>query len=163
MNDLAIVIFSCDKNEELWPICHHFINKYWPNHPNIYLLTESVKSPLFNTISIPYELDKWTIRIRESLKTIKENKVIFICDDCFINDTVNINKLEECMNILDKEEDLANINFELAFDQNDKDTIYYGYKEKTEQSLFILSLLCGIWNCRKCNHVICICNYIFSS
>ena len=100
MNDLAIVIFSCDKNEELWPICHHFINKYWPNHPNIYLLTESVKSPLFNTISIPYELDKWTIRIRESLKTIKENKVIFICDDCFINDTVNINKLEECMNIL---------------------------------------------------------------
>ena len=84
MNDLAIVIFSCDKNEELWPICHHFINKYWPNHPNIYLLTESVKSPLFNTISIPYELDKWTIRIRESLKTIKEKKVINIYNNYII-------------------------------------------------------------------------------
>ncbi len=145
MNDLAIVIFSCDNNEELWPIWYHCINKYWKDHPNIYLLTETKSSDLFKTISCPYSLDKWTVRIRESLNIMKEQKIIFICDDCFIKENVNIDKLNKCIEILDKEKDLASINFELSFDQNDKDTKYDGFKEKTKESLFILSLLCGIW------------------
>ena len=145
MNDLAIVIFSCDNNEELWPVWYHCVNKYWSNHPNIYLLTETKSSDLFKTISCPYELDKWTVRIRESLNIIKEKKIIFICDDCFIKEPVNIDKLNRCIEILDKEENLASINFELAFDPNDKDTIYDGFKEKTKESAFILSLLSGIW------------------
>ena len=145
MNDLAIVIFSCDNNEELWPVWYHCVNKYWSNHPNIYLLTETKSSDLFKTISCPYELNKWTVRIRESLNIIKEKKIIFICDDCFIKEPVNIDKLNKCIEILDKEESLASINFELAFDPNDKDTIYDGFKEKTKESLFILSLLSGIW------------------
>jgi len=145
MEELAIVIFSCDKNEELWPIFHHFLNKNWPNHPNTYLFTESKTSNLFNTITIAYKLDKWTKRIRQSLNKIKENKIIFICDDCFINKEVNIPKLKEALNILDNKY-IANINFELSFEKGDAKSIYKGFKRKTENSRITVSLLCGLWN-----------------
>ncbi len=52
MDDLSIVVFSSDVNEELWPIFHYYLNKYWPNHPRAYLLTESKHSSDFITSSI---------------------------------------------------------------------------------------------------------------
>ena len=74
MNDLAVVCYSCDKNEEVWPIYKKCIDKYWPNHPNIYLLNETKKCDYMNTICYDYDLDHWTIRIRKSLEQIKEEE-----------------------------------------------------------------------------------------
>lgn len=146
MNDLAIVIFSCDKNEELWPIFRTLLNKYWPNHPKAYLLTETKSSSLFGTIVYNYDLQYWTLRIRECLKLIDKTKVIFICDDVFLNAPVNIKKLNKCIELLDNNPNLASINFEMFYDPKDIDTKYYGFRQKTPNSLFVLSFLCGIWN-----------------
>lgn len=144
MNELAIAIYSCDKNEEVWPVFYHCLNKYWNNHPNIYLLTETIKCPYMNTISLDYDLDHWTTRIRNSLKMIKEKYVIFISDDLFLNDEVNIEKLLKCINIL--ENDIySGIQFELSWHENDSDCKYEGFKYKGPNSLYRLSLLCGIW------------------
>ena len=145
MDDLAIVVFSCDKNEELWPIFLHFLDKNWPDHPKTYLFTESIFSPLISTITHPCKIKHWTRRIRKSLMDIKENKVIFICDDCFLNKTVNVDKLKRCYEILDKD-NVASINFEISFDPNDASCEYEGFKKKTNKSRIVLSLLCGIWN-----------------
>ena len=113
MNDLAVVVYSCDKNEEVWPIYKKCIDKYWENHPNIYLLTETITSPLFISITKNYDLDHWTARIRNSLKDIKEKYVIFMSDDIFMNDYVNINKLNKCIDILNNNK-YSLIQFELS-------------------------------------------------
>ena len=145
MKDLAVVVYSCDKNEEVWPIYKKCIDKYWKNHPNVYLLTETISSPLFISITKNYDLNHWTTRIRNSLKDIKEKYVIFMSDDIFINDYVNINKLDKCLDILNNNKYSA-IQFELSWSNKDIESEYNGFKIKTKESPYKLSLLCGIWN-----------------
>ena len=133
----------------MWPIFSICLNKYWPNHPRVYLLTETKTSPLIDTICYNYPLNKWTTRIIKSLNDIKESKVVFICDDVFLNDYVNIDKLKYCLKILDKEPNAAYINFEMSFNYYDVFCQYNGFKKKTKDSDFRLSLLCGIWDKKK--------------
>lgn len=143
MNNLAIVVYSCDKNEEVWPAFRTCLNKYWVDHPVVYLLTETISYPYFNTICYDYDLGYWTKRIRASLKDVKEDKIIFICDDCFLDKEVNLKKLSKCLQILD--DGYSNIQFELYSDPNDIDSVYPGFREKTEKSEYRISLLCGLW------------------
>ena len=145
MDDLSIVVFSTDNNEELWPIFHHYLEKYWPNHPRTYLLTESKHSSLFITIGINIPFERWSARIREALKIIPDSRVLFISDDCFLNTIVNISKLDRSCNILN-DEMVANINFELSSEISDKDSNFLGFKIKDKSSSNRLSFLCGIWN-----------------
>ena len=145
MDDLSIVVFSSDQNEDLWPIFHYYLNKYWPNHPRTYLLTETKHSFDFITIGINTPVERWSARVREALKIIPDEKVIFISDDCFLNAEVNISKLLKCINILN-DENIANINFKLSIDDTDINSNYPGFKIKQNNSNNRLSFLCGIWN-----------------
>ncbi len=145
MDDLSIVVFSCDANEELWPIFHHYLNKYWPNHPRTYLLTESKHSSDFITIGINTPFERWSARIREALKIIPDGKVLFIADDCFLNGAVNLPKLEKCCSILN-DETIANINLLLSSDVNDNICNYLGFKIKEKNSSNRLYFRSGIWN-----------------
>lgn len=147
MNDLAIVCFSCDKNEEVWPTFIQCLDKYWPNHPTTYLLTETLTFPLMNTICFDYNLNQWSTRIYKSLETIKEDKIIFICDDCFLNAPINLEKLKRALYII--KDDVANVNFELSFIKEDMPCVYEGFKYKPFQSMCRLSFLCGLWDRKK--------------
>ena len=148
MNNLAIVIFSCDKNEELWPIFYHCLNKYWNNHPKTYLLTETIQSSYFDTINYNYDVEQWSKRIRYSLNDIKEDNIIFICDDCFLDKEVNLEKLEKSIEILEND-GYSNIQFELCYDGADIDSKYPGFKDKTIYSAYKFSFLCGLWKKEK--------------
>ena len=154
MDDLAIVCFSCDLNDEVWPTFMTCLNKYWPNHPTTYLFTESLNSPLMKTINHDLELDKWTTRMYLSLQDIAEEKILFICDDCFLDNYVNLKKFRECYDLLDKDDNIAYINLELSFDPNDLDCDYIGFKKKGPDSSFKLSLLCGLWDKKKLMNIL---------
>ena len=147
MNDLAIVCFTCDNNEELWPTFYTCLEKYWPNHPQVYLLTETLNYPNMKTINYNYDLDHWTTRIYKSLEEIKENNILFICDDCFLNAPVNIEKLEQALLLL--KENVACINLELSFLEEDEDSPFEGFKFKPVGAPCRLSFLCGLWNREK--------------
>lgn len=152
MDDLAIVCFSCDKNDEVWPTFKILLDKYWPNHPETYLLTETINSPLMKTINYNYSLDQWTTRIIRSLQDIEENIILFICDDCFLDNYVNIEKLKKCIELI--KDNVACVNLELSFDSNDIECEYLGFKKKGPNSSFRLSLLCGIWDKQKLINVL---------
>lgn len=145
MKNVAIAVFSCDNNDELWPAFMHCLDKYWPNHPKTYLLTETLKSPLMKTINKNYPLSEWSKRIRESLKEIPEDKVVFICDDCFLNQPVNTEKFERCNDMLSLD-NTASINFEMLVDYRDLECPFEGFKLKSYNSSYVVSFLCGIWN-----------------
>ncbi len=147
MNDLAIVCFSCDKNEEAWPTFKTCLDKYWPGHPTTFLLTETLHCPLMNTINYDYGLDQWSTRMYKSLENIREKYIIFICDDCFLNNYVNLDKLEKALSII--KDNVANVNFELSFSEQDMPCIYDGFKYKPLNSICRLSFLCGLWDREK--------------
>lgn len=148
-NDLAIVIFSADMNDDLWVIDDKLINKYWKNHPPIYLLTETKKYENFKSININYPINLWTKRIRESLLQIPEQYIVFMSDDCFIQQEVNEQLLIECLNFMKQNSNIANINFELSFSCADVKCENKYLKKHSQKTLLKISLLCGLWNKNK--------------
>ena len=56
-------------------------------------------------------------------------------------------KLKRSIEIIDT--GVAGINFELSVDPNDAETRYKGFKDKTINSQYKISFLCGIWDKNK--------------
>lgn len=143
MEDFAIVIFSCDKNDDLWPVFNHCLNKYWKDHPITYMFTETKKCDLFKTINFDIPLEKWSLRMRQSLGMVKENKILFICDDVFLKEKVNTKKLKEALELL--KDDVASIQLELSISKFDVKTEHKGFRRKTAYSPYKVSFFCGLW------------------
>ena len=39
---MKILVCSCDKNNDLWELFYHCMEKYWPDHPEVIYSTETV-------------------------------------------------------------------------------------------------------------------------
>lgn len=140
---MKIVVFSCDKNTDTFLPFHHCIEKYYPDHPEIIYLTETVVNPYYKTICKNYPLNCWTRRIRESLKEINDDIVLFIVDDAFIRKEVDVKRIEEAQKVLHG--NAAMVNFEKSFDKNDLATNYPFIKKRNKGACYELSLLVGLW------------------
>lgn len=126
---MKILVVSCDKNTDIFQPFYHCMEKYWKNHPEIVYATENVQNPYYKTVSFDIPLENWTKRIRKTLDCIDDDKILFMVDDCFVRDYVDIDRIkyvEEnlCGNI-------ANFNFEQSWDINDMASCYKNFKRRT--------------------------------
>ena len=147
MNDFAIVIFSCDKNEDVYPICLKLLNKYYPDHPRVYALSETKKYESDVAITCDMPLEKWSKRIRLALEKIHQNKIIFMCDDVFLKAPINKDKLYKALDMI--KNNVANVNFERSFEETDQASEYEGFKFRPPGAYCRVSLLCGLWDRKK--------------
>lgn len=139
---------------------HYCMEKYWPNHPEITISTESKVSPYYNTVCKNFSLDKWTDRLRETLKGINSKYVLLMVDDIFIRERVDYFYIVELLKELQHDPQIAGINLEGKFDKNDilysspKGLYTRGYLGKYKTSvmcqLFRRDLLINLLNC-SCN------------
>ena len=144
---MKIFVTSCDKNRDIFEPFHHCIEKYWPHHPEVIYNTETVENPYYKTICTDYPLNLWTKRTREALKQINDNKILLMADDCFIRRPVDIDRLDYACQHLGG--NTASFNMEKSFDANDKETDLEGFKLRTKDSLYEVSLMCGLWDRNK--------------
>lgn len=144
---MVTLVCSCDKDEDLFEPFHHCIEKYWKNHPAIVYATETIKNPYYKTISKDYTLDKWTKRIRETLKEIPDDEILLMIDDIFIRKSVDTKRIETARTNL--KGNIACFNFEKVFNKNDLESGLNGWKIRQKGSEYELSLMCGLWNKEK--------------
>lgn len=144
---MKILVLSCDKDEDTFEPFHHCIEKYWKNHPEVIYSTETIKNPYYRTISKNYELEKWTKRIRETLKEIEDDKILIMIDDVFIRRKVDEKRIKYAEEQL--KGNIAMFNFEKSFDKNDEDTDIIGFKKRQHGSHYELSIMCGLWQKEK--------------
>ena len=144
---MVILVCSCDKDQDLFEPFHHCIEKYWKNHPAIVYSTETIQNPYYKTISKNYPLDKWTKRIRETLKEIPDNEVLLMIDDIFIRNKVDTKRIDIARTNLTG--NIAMFNFEKVFNQEDIESRLEGWKIRKKGSEYELSLMCGLWNKEK--------------
>lgn len=149
---MKVIVLSCDKNEETFLPFAWCLEKYWYGHPKVVYLTETIKNPFFETISLDYPLDKWTVRIRESLKQIDDEQILLMVDDCFIRKTVDRERIEYASKHLIGK--IACFNFEQSFDPSDEVTDLKSFKLRKHGSQYEVSLLCGLWNRYKLINVL---------
>ena len=140
---MQILVMSCDKNRDLFYPFFHCMEKYWPDHPQINYSTETIRNPYYKTYSANYSLDCWTKRVRDTVKQIKDDKIILMCDDVFLRSAPNlelINKMEEAI-----KGNVAAVNFELTYDG--KDVAFNDvFLKRSPNAAYKTSLMCQMWN-----------------
>ena len=84
--DIAIVVLSFDGFKELWEPFFDFFFKSWPNCPyTVYLLNNHKKYNFYSVKNLLVGPDfSWSSSLIKGLKKIKEKRVFFLYDDCFI-------------------------------------------------------------------------------
>lgn len=149
---MKILVLSCDKNEDLFYPFYHCVEKYYPTHPEIIYATESIKNPYYKTICHNEPLERWTKRIRETLKEISDNEILLMIDDIFIRRPVDTKRIDYAKDNL--KGNIACFNFEKVFNPNDKESGLNWWKIRKKGSEYELSLMCGLWNKEKLIHVL---------
>ena len=140
---MKIVVFSCDKNADLFEPFKKCLDKYWKGHPEVVYITETIKNPYYKTICKNYDINLWTRKIREALKEIDDNIILFINDDGFIREPVDTERIKYIEKNL--KGNIALFNFEKSFDPLDKPCKYEGFKERNRDGIVLCSLMCGMW------------------
>ena len=142
---MKILVLSCDKNEDLFPIFHHCIEKYWPDHPEVIYKTETIINPYYKTIAVDCPLNEWTKGVREALKKIDDDQILLMVDDIFIRKEVDTERLEYASEHL--KGNIACMNMELSFDPYDMETELKGWKKRRSAVLspWVVSIMCGLW------------------
>lgn len=149
---MVIVVCSCDKNKDLFYPFYHCMEKYYTNHPKIIYTTETIKNPYYETINKNYPLEKWTKRIRETLKEIPDNEILLMIDDIFIRKPVDTKRIDYARANL--KGNIACFNFEKVFNPEDKESGLNGWKIRKKGSDYELSIMCGLWDKEKLIHIL---------
>lgn len=140
---MKILVASCDKNADIFEAFYKCMEKYYPNHPEIIYVTETIKNPYYKTICKNYSFDLWTKKIREALKEINDDKILFMVDDDFIRNSVDIERIKYVESIL--KDNNAMFNFEKCYSDADKPSQYKGFNKRDLKGIAINSLFCGMW------------------
>lgn len=142
---MIIAVMSCSKNEKTFAPFHYCMETHWPTHPKVVYFTDGIVNPFYYTIPVPNTLNDWTKAVREFLWVLDDEQILLMIDDCFIRRQVNVGRIYAAREILEKEENLACLNFEKAFDPEDEPTEYFGWNKRKHGSKYEVSLMCGLW------------------
>ena len=106
---MVALILSCDKYSSLWELFFHFYEKYYPDHPETFLVCESLECPYCETLNISSQV--WSVRFREALAALDDDQVLVLLDDFFIRKRVDSKRIEK----LRFTDDIISYNFELSW------------------------------------------------
>ena len=124
----SVIIMSCDKYKCLTSAFNHCIDKYYPKHPKIEYI---------------FGNECWTQRLRDKLKQMSEDYVLLMLDDMLIRETVREDLIEDALNILKNDNQVAVINFEKNYRLAD----YYSenWLEQRQGQVYLHSCQPSIW------------------
>ena len=150
---MKIIVLSYHKGEDTYVPFYGLMEKYYPNHPEIIYFTDGNINPFYKTIPVETKIDKWTVGFREFLRQVDDKQVLLMIDDCFIRKPVDEKRIEMASTILGAnmyfKGNIAMLNFEQSWDENDEETKFDGWKKRKHGSEFEVSLMCGLWDKEK--------------
>mgnify|MGYP001261052530 CR=1 FL=1 len=94
---VSILVLSCDKYKDLWPIFDFFFKKNWENsYLKKYFLSNNEKNVPkgFKSISVGKDIS-WSNNLDLALNDIDTPYVFLLLDDAFINNKIDNEKLEK--------------------------------------------------------------------
>lgn len=151
VNDLAIVVMSCDKNKWMLDVFFKFFVKYWNNceYP-IYLSLDSIDYKYVGldicVVTGGIKGTAWCSRLKKTLSVIEEEYILLLLDDFMIEENVDIKLL---MKYLDRVKDNKCSNIILTTVNNEANYTDSKYKEwyhRYRYGRYKTSLQCGIWD-----------------
>lgn len=140
----SLVIFSCDAFEDTWSIYFKLKKKYWKDCKyQTYVVTETKDCPYGITLK---ETGNWTRRMYNALSKIDTEYVITMCDDFFIRDYVDQDRIDYAISQFDN--DTAVFNFEKAYNNVIEDK-KEGFGLRKNNEMYLCSCQPSVWNREK--------------
>lgn len=117
-NDLAVVVCSCDKYKSVWDPYFTLFEKYFTSPPkDIYLLTEIAEVPFeisstwcekSGGVHVINSTEKcWSKRIKDGLRQIKNQYILFCLEDYFLQDFVKTDTIEKALCWMNENENIS--------------------------------------------------------
>lgn len=111
MNDVTLVVSSCDKYEDAWYPYFELVKKFWPQHPEkIALITETkqygIEGLNIKTYNYP-ESYTWSERLYKTLESIDTQYIILSLEDFFLLDYVKQEKIDECFALMESDDNIV--------------------------------------------------------
>lgn len=114
-NKVTILVSSCDLYEDAWEPFFRLWNIQWPDCPyNAVLCTETKQysCDFLNVKTVNTGKDvSWTARLRQALKQIDTEYVLFALEDFFLLEKVNVDLFNQAVKLLDDNPKIGRINF----------------------------------------------------
>lgn len=94
-NNIAVLVVSCDKYSDMWPIFFELKKRKWSDCPyRTYLGSNFKKSELDGVTDILIGEDKsWSDNVRNMLSSIEEDYIIMLLDDFFIDRELDTDRI----------------------------------------------------------------------
>lgn len=138
---MKVLVLSCDKYEYCWKAFFTLLEKYYPEHPECYLLCETKKSKYCKTINVNNK--SWTYRFREALKQIEDDEVLIMLDDFFIRKPVDSKRIEE----IKFTDNIISYNFEQQY--REPALRCNGWDIQKNNQVYLNSCQPTVWNRKK--------------
>lgn len=144
---LTLVINSCQSFSDLWPAHMWFLDQYWPKRGMATLLvTDDFTDQHFDAVQTVCTGSgkEYPQRMKEALPKITTEYVLLTLDDYFLVNSVNEEKLERLIGIMDRE----NIDYIRLFPEPISHKKYKDYPNLYQIDLntsYAVNLYQGIW------------------
>lgn len=90
VNNTAIVFTIFDGYVDLWDDAIDFIDRYWVDHPQIYVFTNEIVKEWDNVICIPVGNDaEWSRKAQKAIEVVKEKYMIMLLEDFYVGAAIN--------------------------------------------------------------------------
>lgn len=150
-NEMSILVNSCDKYSDCWPVFFEILKKSWPNAKNykIYLNTETKKYSndyfdikVLNALQNKSDKLYWGERLIDCINRIESNYILFLLEDFFFEERVNEDILDSAFNLISERKDIAAITLITVNDKKNvisKNENLCGFKIRDKKTFFKLN------------------------
>ena len=151
--DVTVLVNSCDSYEDTWRPFFILFKKYWKDCPyDIVLNTESkifsMEGVKINCFQLYEKSQKiaYGKRMLDHLKQIRSKYIFLLMDDFFIRRPVKTERIEQCLQWMKENPEIAVFSFENVKDElNIKDNMFKGFELRPQFGEYKLNLQAALW------------------
>lgn len=155
-NKCTIAVCSCDKYEELWKPFFICMKENWKNIPYPIVLNTESKSFKMEGMNIKtfnmYKKDEkvaWGKRFKETLEKIDTEYVIVLLDDFFLKSPVKQEKIDQTMQWMDANNNIAVFCFDRTHGDNIKSEKYENFELRPQNGEYRFNCQAAIWRRKR--------------
>lgn len=160
MNNIAVLINTCDSYSDVWELFIRSFEEYFPECDiPIYFNTESIKSLPFETaLNVKFINNNnipWGKRLRNALQSIDEEFVLNIFDDYLLEDKLDIIKLQNVLNIISFNEFISAVYLNAVSVRYHKNIHHAGFREIRNFTEYRVNSAPGLWRKKDLINLTC--------
>lgn len=154
MNELGVMVLTCDKNIDVLRMFLRNLRKYWPDyHGEVFICTESWRGSIKGfQLKFPTKTynprDPWAKRFRDSIKEFNHDYILLLLEDFVFSDYVDDKEVRRVFEIMKTDSSIACFNFQATYKDISDSTqwCYSRYAEKSRNAEFRINLQAALWN-----------------